>query len=186
MLRVYCCDCTLTFGKGFGLAERRSLLFPGALLHRRGLLPRPERVTSSREAMNSKSLMQEGGGIEPHRADTRLTAYKAASAPNGLRLPHQNADVIRRHRQNLCGPGQTRTGISELSRQALCPFELRGHLGHSTSMVGCTRVEVNRCLLWSNWTACGKVELYQCLSADMKRKHEDARPLPRSLRSLWG
>jgi hypothetical protein len=23
-------------------------------------------------------------------------------------------------------PGQTRTGISELSRQALCPFELRG------------------------------------------------------------
>jgi predicted RNase H-like HicB family nuclease len=26
----------------------------------------------------------------------------------------------------LRGPGQTRTGISELSRQALCPFELRG------------------------------------------------------------
>ncbi len=27
---------------------------------------------------------------------------------------------------NLKGPGQARTGISELSRQALCPFELRG------------------------------------------------------------
>lgn len=32
---------------------------------------------------------EEGGRIELRRADTRLTAYKAASTPNGLHLPHQ-------------------------------------------------------------------------------------------------
>lgn len=36
-----------------------------------------------------KSLMQEGGRIELHRACTRLSAYKAGSTPNGLRLPYQ-------------------------------------------------------------------------------------------------
>ena len=59
---------------------------PGTLLYRL----RPERVTSSPEVIQTfKTLMQEGGGIEPHRADTRLTAYEADSTPTGLRLPHQ-------------------------------------------------------------------------------------------------
>jgi hypothetical protein len=84
-------------------------VLPGTLLHRL----RPERVTSSPEEAPEyfTNLMQEGGGIEPHRAYTRLTAYKAVSTPNGLRLPYQNADAVRRHRQNLSGPGPTRTGI---------------------------------------------------------------------------
>lgn len=43
-------------------------------------------VKESAESPN-EGLMQEGGGIEPHRAVTRLTAYKAVSTPNGLRLP---------------------------------------------------------------------------------------------------
>lgn len=38
----------------------------------------------------------EGGGIEPHRALTRLTAYKAASTPNGLHPPTA-ASVRRLH-----------------------------------------------------------------------------------------
>jgi hypothetical protein len=33
-------------------------------------------------------LVAEGGRIELHRASTRLTAYKAGSTPNGLRLPY--------------------------------------------------------------------------------------------------
>jgi len=42
-----------------------------------------------------ESLMQEGGGIEPHRAVTRLTAYKAVSTPNGLRLPEKSRALSR-------------------------------------------------------------------------------------------
>jgi len=43
----------------------------------------------------SRNLMQEGGGIEPHRAVTRLTAYKAVSTPNGLRLPKKSRALSR-------------------------------------------------------------------------------------------
>jgi hypothetical protein len=35
------------------------------------------------------NLMAEGGRIELRRVSPRLTAYKAVSAPNGLRLPYQ-------------------------------------------------------------------------------------------------
>ena len=41
------------------------------------------------EARQVFDLMQEGGRIELRRAYTRLTAYKAVSTPNGLRLPHR-------------------------------------------------------------------------------------------------
>jgi|SRR5271166_6799545 len=37
-----------------------------------------------------QNLTKEGGGIEPHRAVTRLIAYKAASTPNRLRLPNKS------------------------------------------------------------------------------------------------
>src|ERR1700690_3915227 len=36
-----------------------------------------------------RSFMQEGGRIELRRVSPRLTAYKAVSQPNGLRLPHE-------------------------------------------------------------------------------------------------
>jgi hypothetical protein len=35
------------------------------------------------------SVMAESGRIELHRVSARLTAYKAASTPNGLRFPYQ-------------------------------------------------------------------------------------------------
>lgn len=38
-----------------------------------------------------KSLMAEDGRIELRRVSPRLTAYKAVSAPNGLRLPYQES-----------------------------------------------------------------------------------------------
>lgn len=66
-------------------------VLPGTLLHSQWLCLRPERVTLSplESALKPfEKFMQEGGGIEPHRAGTRLTAYKVVSTPNGLRLPH--------------------------------------------------------------------------------------------------
>ena len=65
----------------------------------------------------SKSLMEEDGGIKPHRAHTRLTVYKAVSTLNGLRLPHQGRLCFpsRRHRQNLEPP----TGLEP----ATVPYE---------------------------------------------------------------
>ena len=42
-------------------------------------------------APKNLSLMQEGGRIELRRVSARLTAYKAVSSPNGLRLPHRVA-----------------------------------------------------------------------------------------------
>ena len=46
-------------------------------------------LTSEEVLRLSKSLMQEGGGMKPHRAYTRLTVYEAVSTLNGLRLPYQ-------------------------------------------------------------------------------------------------
>jgi len=56
------------------------------------------KATASESKRITKSLgnlMQEGGGIEPHRAITRLTAYKAVSSPNGLRLPEKSRALSR-------------------------------------------------------------------------------------------
>ena len=41
-------------------------------------------------------LESEGGRIELRRVSPRLTAYKAVSAPNGLRLPYENTGRLRR------------------------------------------------------------------------------------------
>jgi hypothetical protein len=65
----------------------------------------------------NKSLMQEGGRIELRRVSARLTAYKAVSTPNGLRLPHERTG----------GPDQNRTGDLSATSRALFPSELQGH-----------------------------------------------------------
>jgi hypothetical protein len=70
------------------------------------VLPVPSSSPRARESdlsligriLSLKSLMVEDGRIELHRVSPRLTALEAASTPNGLRLPHQNADALRRHR----------------------------------------------------------------------------------------
>ena len=41
-------------------------------------------------------LESEGGRIELRRVSARLTAYKAVSTPNGLRLPYENTGRLRR------------------------------------------------------------------------------------------
>jgi hypothetical protein len=75
-------------------------VLPGTLLYRHRRCLRPERVTphSERSRKSFSSLMQEGGRIELHRVSPRLTACKAVSTPNGLHLPRQRADALRRHR----------------------------------------------------------------------------------------
>jgi hypothetical protein len=74
------------------------------------------------DEINHKSLMAEDGRTELHRVSPRLTAYKAASAPNGLHLPYQKADALRRHRLKLVGlvvvdptRSRVRAGCSTLS-----------------------------------------------------------------------
>ena len=56
-------------------------------------------------ARNSNNQKTEGGRIELRRVSPRLTAYKAASAPNGLRLPYE-------------GPAGSRTQFSATARGA--------------------------------------------------------------------
>lgn len=72
---------------------------PSAERWPRGRSKHDRHSASSPQARESGSLPQgsiqildnldsEGGRIELRRASPRLTAYKAVSAPNGLRLPH--------------------------------------------------------------------------------------------------
>lgn len=80
----------------------RSVLYSNRLERIREDVPVwPVHSTSSPQARESdptrkderrfhNKLMKEGGRIELHRAHTRLTAYKAVSTPNGMRLPNQN------------------------------------------------------------------------------------------------
>ena|SRR5271165_1284080 len=89
-------------------------------------LPLPQATESDpnqEAAPPSFSLMQEGGRIELHRVSARLTAYKAVSSPNGLRLPYQC----------LGDRGRNRTGWTARARSA--PFHtVPRSLGCSTTM----------------------------------------------------
>jgi hypothetical protein len=67
-------------------------------------------------------LMQEGGRIELHRVSPRLTAYKAVSTPNGLHLPYQMTDALRRHRSKTGGRDQIRTGGGGMQLRCLTRF----------------------------------------------------------------
>lgn len=62
-------------------------------------------------------LRSEGGRIELRRVSPRLTAYKAVSTPNGLRLPYQKlAAPTRLELVSACA----------ITNRVLYPFELRG------------------------------------------------------------
>ena len=72
------------------------------------------------------SLMAEDGRIELHRVSARLAAYKAVSTPNGLHLPCQKADAVRRHRLTKAGVrDQDRTGGGALQTRCLTNLATR-------------------------------------------------------------
>lgn len=102
-------------GNGWNVLREGVPVLPGTLLHR----PRPERVTSSPSEETLKPLdnLQKGGRLEPHRADTRLTAYTAVSTPNGSRvLSRRLAAPTRLELVSACA----------ITNRVLYPFELRG------------------------------------------------------------
>jgi hypothetical protein len=78
----------------------------------------PARRGSTEDFPNS--LMAEDG---IHRVSPPLVAYTAVSTPNGLHLPYQKADAVRRHRLKKGGDGgQVRTGAWPISGKL--PFQL--------------------------------------------------------------
>lgn len=80
--------------RGRSCISRHSALLPMAMPTARESDPT---ARGSSEIFHN-SLMAESGRIELRRVSPRLTAYKAASTPNGLRFPYQKADAVRRHR----------------------------------------------------------------------------------------
>lgn len=91
--------------RGSSHSSRRSALSPTAMPRARESDP----TGVGREDFQN-SLMAEDGRIELHRVSARLTAYKAASTPNGLRLPFIKAPT------RFEGVGEKLVGVTRLER----------------------------------------------------------------------